>query len=123
MRQRHAMARQVAAALTALSTAVGAAFPAAAQSAFTKDECKFIAGVAISTVKAVGSDKLSVDFRQSFVNWLGPNITCDGPREIVIRTGTDTDVMNAIRDGLSASSLRMDLTQRAGFRFVRPEGP
>jgi len=113
-------AMKLAAGAVAATTAVGAAFPAAAQSAFTKDECGLINETAAAAVRAIGVERLSLDFRQSFRNWLGPNITCDGPREIVIRTGTDADLMNTIRMVLSGSRLKMDLVQRAGLRFVRP---
>jgi hypothetical protein len=90
-----------------------------AQKPFTKDECKFIVAAASETVSTYGAEKLSLDFRKSFMAWMG-NVTCDGPRDIVIRTGPDADVFNSIRGGLSISSARIDLVTRAGLRIARP---
>ena len=74
---------------------------------------------ASETVATFGADKLSVDFRKSFMNWMG-NVTCDGPRDIVIRTKADAAVFNSIRAGLGLSSARIDLVTRAGLRIARP---
>jgi hypothetical protein len=105
------------------ATTVAATAPTSAtqqaQKPFTKDECKFIVAAASETVSTYGAEKLSLDFRKSFMAWMG-NVTCDGPRDIVIRTGPDADVFNSIRGGLSISSARIDLVTRAGLRIARP---
>lgn len=84
---------------------------------FTADECKVIALTATKVVDAVGRDSLSVEFRQSFVNWLGPNTACDGPADIQVPTAADVAAFNTIRLTLASGSNPIDLTGR-GVRAV-----
>ncbi|RTL69348.1 MAG: hypothetical protein EKK41_13760 [Hyphomicrobiales bacterium] len=102
------------------TTAAATAPSAAAQQPITKDECRAIAAVASKVVTVAGTNNLSVDFRQSFRNWLGPNITCDGPRDIVIRTGTDSDAFVTIREALGVGSRPIDIMARGGLRAIAP---
>jgi hypothetical protein len=104
---------------TTVAATASTSAPQQAQKPFTKDECRFIMDAASEVVATYGANKLSVDFRKSFMGWMG-NVTCDGPRDIVIRTGADADVFNSIRGGLSISSSRIDLVTRAGLRIARP---
>lgn len=84
----------------------------AAVPAFTPDECKLIATVASDTVKAVGRGTLSAAFRESFVAWLGPNLTCDGPLPIRLPSGADIDAYNTIRAVLYAGAHPIALKER-----------
>lgn len=108
----------------AIAGAVPAALPfqAAGQqvAAFTQSECKGISSVVLQVVRTLGADSLSNDFKGSFRAWMGPNITCDGPTDIVVRTGRDSDALNTIYTLLESSSSRINLQTRAGLRAVRP---
>lgn len=87
----------------------------AAPAPFTPEQCKVIAAVAVDVLKALGPETLSGEFKQSFRNFLGPSLTCDGPRDILTPTGPDIDAFNTIRSLL----LRGDISLReAGLRAV-----
>jgi hypothetical protein len=87
---------------------------------FTKEECAGVMAVALEVVKAAGKDTLSVEFRQSFRNWLGPNVTCDGPKDILTPTDRDIAAYNTIRTGLLLASKPISL-EKAGLRSVDPK--
>jgi hypothetical protein len=86
---------------------------------FTHDQCRLISTVAADVMKGLGSNTLSVDFRQSLIRFIVPNgkLTCDGPKEIVTPTGADIDAFNTIKDVLYAPPQRISLEQ-AGLRSV-----
>lgn len=86
---------------------------------FTHDQCRAIAAVASDVVKTIGKEKLSVEFRQSFINFLGAKLTCDGPKDILTPTGEDIDTFNTIMTFLEGGSKPIYL-QRAGLRSVDP---
>lgn len=90
------------------------------QQPLTKEECRAVAAVAGVIVKSVGANNLSVDFRQSFRNWLGADITCDGPKDIIIKTAADSDAFVTIRGALGAASRPIDIMTRGGLRAVAP---
>ncbi len=95
--------------------------PAEQPRTFTKVECKGIALVASEVVKAIGANKLSLEFRQSFVNWVRPPaFTCDGPKDILTPRGDDIDTFNVIRRVLLAGKNPISL-QKAGLRSVDPK--
>ena len=104
---------------TPIAATASTSTPQSAEKPFTKEECKAILAVASRIVAGNGAETISADFRQSFMNWVG-NLTCDGPRDIIIRTGRDSDVFTTIRDALDGSSARIDLMKRAGLRVSRP---
>lgn len=89
---------------------------AAQASNFSPDECNAIYAVSREVVTTLGKDTLSVDFRQSLVNFLGRK-TCDGPTDIVTPTGADVAAFNTIRTLLAAGSSPIDLQAR-GLRSV-----
>ncbi len=108
--------RKVAAAgMAVLATLFAANATQAAQ--FTPEECRVVAGIGGQVVRALGKETLSADFRQSFVNFLGPNIACDGPTNIVTRTGPDIDAFNTIRIMLLQTNRPISLQDR-GIRSV-----
>lgn len=89
--------------------------------AFTKQECKGIAYVVMDVIKAVGADKLSVEFRQSLTDWVRPpDFTCDGPKDILTPRGKDIDVFNTIMSILESGKNPISL-QDAGLRSVDPK--
>lgn len=96
--------------------------PLPSQQPFTRDECAGIAVTVVQVVRVASERKAGVsnDFRQSMRNWLGPNVTCDGPRDIVIKTGEDADAFNTIRATLGAASRPIDLVARGGLRAIGP---
>jgi hypothetical protein len=104
---------------TPIAATASTSTPQSAEKPFTKEECKGILAVAGRYVAGNGAETISADFRQSFLSWVG-NLTCDGPRDIIIRTGRDSDVFNAIRSSLDAGTARIDLVKRAGLRIARP---
>jgi len=105
-----------AAGMAALATLFAANATQAAQ--FTPHECKVIAGVAGTVVRTLGADQLSHAFRQSFVNFLDPNVTCTGPTSIATPTGMDIDVWTVIRGTLASGTRPIDLQAR-GVRAVQ----
>lgn len=102
----------------ALGMAAAAAMvTSASASDFTQDQCKIITGTALGVVKQVGKDTLSTEFKQSLRNWLGPNITCDGPKDIAIITHNDSVTYRTIRSMLLSGSKPLSL-EKAGLRAV-----
>lgn len=89
---------------------------------FTQDECKVIVGTASGVVRAANAKKLSVEFRKSFLSWAGENITCDGPKDIIIVSHDDSVAYGAIRLALLSGSKPISL-EKAGLRAVVREKP
>lgn len=101
-----------------LSGLVGLAPQAdAAAPPLTQAECRIVSAIAVEVIKAVGRDTLSVEFRQSFRNWLGADLTCDGPREIATPTTNDIAAYNTIRTVLASGEDPIDL-QAIGLKAV-----
>jgi len=88
---------------------------------FTQDECRLISSVGTGTARAIGPEKLSQEFKSSFRSFLGPNLTCDGPKDILTPTGIDIDTFNTIKDILYAPPRGISL-EKAGLRSVDPKG-
>lgn len=86
---------------------------AAQASEFTQNECRLIDGVVREVVKTLGKDTLSLEFRQSYVNWRGAGYSCDGP-PITVTTGPDIDAWNTVRVIMGGGSgpNRIDLQAR-----------
>lgn len=84
---------------------------AAQASSFTPEECNTIYGVSREVVSTLGKDTLSVDFRQSLVNFLGRK-TCDGPTNIVTPAAADVSAWLTIRGILASGSNPIDLHAR-----------
>ena len=84
---------------------------------FSQRECKGIAAIAGAVVRHVGKDTLSMEFRQSFVNWMGTEFRCDGPKEIAILTENDDATYRTIRSELLQLPKPFDL-KKAGLRVV-----
>jgi hypothetical protein len=104
--------------LRSLGLGIAVTSPTTAFSAsLTTDECKVVAAVAGKVVKAIGRDTLSLEFRQSFRNWLGAELTCDGPTDILTPTVNDVAAFNTIRTVLVAGDHPLSL-QDAGLRAV-----
>lgn len=102
----------------ALGIAAAAAMVTSASAAdFTQAQCKGITGTAMEVVRTVGKDTLSQEFRQSFRNWLGADLHCDGPKDIIIVTHNDSIAYGAIRSALLTGSKPISL-QKAGLRVV-----
>lgn len=98
--------------LVGLASHAGATAPS-----LTRAECRVVSAIAVKVIKAVGRDTLSLEFRQSFRNWLGADLTCDGPREIATPTGADIDAYNTIRTVLASGPDPIDL-QAIGLKAV-----
>jgi hypothetical protein len=60
-------------------------------------------------------ETVSAEFKQSFRDFLGPNLSCDGPRDIHTPTGPDIDAFNTIRSQLLAGKISL---RDAGLRAV-----
>jgi hypothetical protein len=84
---------------------------------FTPHECKVIAGVAGKVVRELGKDTLSLQFRQSFRNFIDANATCTGPTNIATPKGPDIDAFNVMRGILASGEKPIDLYAR-GVRAV-----
>ncbi len=84
---------------------------------FTPHECKVIAGVAGKVVRELGKDTLSLEFRQSFRNFLDANVTCTGPTNIATPKGPDIDAFNVIGGILLHGETPISLSAR-GVRAV-----
>jgi hypothetical protein len=79
---------------------------------FTPQECQLIAGTSVYVVRDLGNkDRLSPEFKQSFRNFLGANLTCDGPREIAWRTREDAATFNDIASQLMRKATRISLRE------------
>ncbi len=88
------------------------------QQPLTKEECRAVAAVYIEIVNRV---QTSEEFRKSMIAWVNPNsFTCDGPKEIIIKTGADSDAFVTIRGALGAASRPIDIMTRGGLRAVAP---
>lgn len=102
----------------ALGIAAAAAMTTGAAAAdFTQKQCAGIAETAIEVLRAVGKDTLSQEFRQSFRGWLGADLRCDGPKDIIIVTHNDSATYATIREALLRGSKPISL-QKAGLRVV-----
>lgn len=108
--------------LAASFVATAALIASARASDFTQGECKTIALTAAEVVRVTGREKLSADFRQSFINWLGKELTCDGPKNIAISTHQDSVTYRTIRGMLLSGSKPISL-EKAGLRAVVREKP
>ena len=102
--------------MLAAATMTAVTAPALARD-FTQKECKGIAATAIEVLGVVGPDKLSPEFKQSFRTWMGPDLRCLGPKEIVIVTHEDDATYATIRDALLRGSKPLSL-EKAGLRVV-----
>lgn len=102
-------------------TAAAAMFAGTAAHAgdFSAEDCKFIAHVGVTAAKVAGPEKLSVEFKTSFRNYLGANLTCDGPKNILTPTGEDVATFNTIRQVLLAPPRSISL-EKAGVRAIDP---
>ena len=65
---------------------------------FTEAQCRDIAAVAGTVVRTVGKENLSVEFRQSFRDFLGAKLTCDGPKNLSTPTDKDLAALLTIED-------------------------
>lgn len=96
-------------------------FAANAQAAtFSEQECKVVAGISAKTVRAVGPETLSQDFRRSLMSFAAPDgqrATCSGPTNIATPTVNDVAAFNVIRGILASGSNPIDLQAR-GLRSV-----
>ena len=111
----------------AIALAAGSVLMAAnAQAAsFTQEECGLIAGVSATTVRSLGADNLSVEFRDSLMRFVAPDgrrATCDGHTEIKTRTADDAAAFATIRRLLLSPPHSVSL-QRAGVRAVTAGTP
>lgn len=84
---------------------------------FTPHECKVIASVAGRVVRELGKDTLSLEFRQSFVNFLDAKVTCTGPTNIATPTVNDVAAFNVIGGILLHAETPISLNAR-GLRSV-----
>lgn len=110
------LARKTRALALAAASMAAVTSPALADG-FTQKECKGIAGIAGAVVRRVGADMLSVEFRQSFMDWVGPEARCNGPKEIAIVTDQDSATFGTIRSELLQLPKPISL-QKAGLRGV-----
>lgn len=97
------------------AAAADASLPSAPR--FTQQECRLISIIAVDVAKAMGPEKLSTEFKQSFRNFLGPNLTCDGPTQISTPKGDDIDAYNTIGGLLLQGPKPISLRER-GLRAV-----
>lgn len=109
------------AAIGTLFTAnAAAAADASAPSKFTEQECKVVAAMAGEVVKAVGPEKLSVEFRRSFMGFIAPDgkkATCTGPTQIATPKHEDIAAYNTIGGLLLQGPKPISLRER-GLRAV-----
>jgi hypothetical protein len=85
---------------------------------FTPTECQLISHTAVYVIRDLGNkDRLSPEFKQSFRNFLGVNLTCDGPRDIAWRTREDAATFNDIASQLMRKATQIDL-RRAGVNVA-----
>ena len=90
---------------------------------FTHEQCRLIAAVATDIFKAVGSDKLSTDFRGSFVKFVMPKWPNDlrWSESILTPLAKDIDAFNVIRAVLLSSKAGGSISlEKAGLRSVDP---
>lgn len=104
-------------ALALAATTLGAVTAPALAGDFSPADCRGISGIAGAVVRHVGKDTLSVEFRQSFVNWIGADFRCDGPKEIAIVTANDSATYATIRSELLLLPKPISL-QKAGLAPV-----
>lgn len=106
-------------ALAASSTMAAVTLPAVPAMAgeFSQKECRGISGIAGAVVRRVGKDNLSLEFRQSFVDWMGAEFRCDGPKEIALVTDEDAATYRTIRSELLQLPKSIDL-KKAGLKPV-----
>lgn len=109
--------RKVAAAGMAVLATVFAA-NAAQAARFTPQECAIVYETTRMVIESGGRETMSPDFMKSFRAFLGPNMTCDGPPNIVTRPGQDLAVFNTTAAFL-AHNHRIDLNAK-GVRAVVP---
>ena len=51
---------------------------------FSQADCWGISGISRAVVRRAGKDNLSLEFRQSLVDWMGADFRCDGSKEIAL---------------------------------------
>lgn len=110
------MARTGRALALAASTMAAVTSPALAGD-FSPADCRGISGIARAVVRRVGADTLSLEFRQSFLSWMGAETRCDGPKEIAIVTENDSATYATIRSELLLLPKPISL-QKAGLTPV-----
>jgi hypothetical protein len=86
---------------------------------FTPQECKIVYETSRMVVQALRKDTLSLKFRQSLVNFMGPDTRCNGPKNILTPTVNDVAAFNTIRGLLLSPPARISLQER-GLRSVDP---
>ena len=111
------MARTGRALALAAATTMAAVTAPATAGEFSQKECKGIVGIAVAVLQRVGADTLSLEFRQSFMDWVGPEARCNGPREIAIVTESDDATYGTIRSELLRLPKPISL-QKAGLTPV-----
>ena len=100
------------------AAAADASLPSAPR--FTEQECGLITLIASDVVRTVGKDKLSLEFRTSFMKFIAPDgkkATCTGPTQIATPKGEDIDAYNTIRGLLLQGPKPISLQDR-GLRAV-----
>jgi hypothetical protein len=117
--------RKKATAVAAATAMMGAAsFATDAQAGdFTHEQCKIIAGITTDTMNAIGTNKLSPEFRGSIVKFIAPEgqLTCDGPKDILTPRGKDVDAFVVIRAVLLSRAGGGSISlEKAGLRSVDP---
>jgi hypothetical protein len=87
---------------------------------FTHDECRNISTATTIMFTRVGANNLSVEFRQSMINFIMPNgqTSCTGPRQITWRTHEDGATFNSIRGLLLTPALNYLSLERAGVSLA-----
>jgi hypothetical protein len=79
---------------------------------FTELQCKTIAATTTEVFNALGTEKMSVDFRRSVIDFIVPDgrtATCTGPRQIAWRTRYDRATFLNIRVQLLKSRTPISL--------------
>ena len=104
-----------------LSGIVGLAHPSEAAGLPSEKECAIIAAVAVKTLRAIGAETLSPEFKQSFRDWLGPDLRCDGPRDIATPTVDDVAIFNTIAGVLLQGDDPISLRKFGVRAVVRPK--
>jgi hypothetical protein len=84
----------------------------------TNEQCRAISATAVAIVTHhADRAALSPEFKQSFRNFLGANLTCDGPRQLVWRTREDWATFQTISSQLLAPGVNISL-ERAGVKLA-----
>jgi hypothetical protein len=115
-------AKALAGAILFAASAGSAVLPTAAsaqQPALTAAQCKTVAMTAVEVIRDLGPEKMSAQFKQSLRDFLGTELKCDGPRDILTPTIADVAAFNTMREIL-LSPPRIISLQKAGLRSIDP---